>query len=383
MTRYGLSVKISALTLLCAALAPQCSAAEKNLAPGIVYSLSNGYHVVVADMSSKNVEVRVAAPHAKAADNMLTVAKHAQQENAVVAINANFFGGPLNHPCGAARGYGTQYPGIYAEAPNCGTTMGWAGTKGGVFNSAGHEAEAGFMSQFTELATGGGYLLKDGKAHDWNHAKLAEGRPCTAIGLSADRKKFIFVVTNTKSCTGKGLQQVFAANGAADAIHLDGGGSSKMWLRGTGYVNDVTEDRKPSVVIVAKSAGVQTGACPSDCGAAKCVQSVSPLAAQCAGRSCKAGLGSSWTCDTTLAYRVRCSGGKVAAQACATSCLPDSKGGGNCSKCPSGNGLYCGGGSISGEKGVLYRCADGLITVVRRCAKGCVKMPAGKHDRCE
>lgn len=384
MTRYGLSMNISALTMLGAALWPQCAlAAGKTVAPGIVYSQSGGYHVVVADLNSKDVDVRVAAPHAKPADNMLTVSKHAQQEDAVIAINANFFGGPVNHPCGAARGYGTQFPGIYGEAANCETTLGWAKGKGAVFNSAGHEAEAGFKAEFTELATGGGYLLKGGQPADWNHAKLESNRACTAIGLSADRKKFIFVVTNSKACTGAGLQKVLAANGAADAIHLDGGGSSKMWIKGMGYVNDVGEDRKPSVAIVAKAAGVQVKACPSDCGSAKCVLPVYPPTAQCVGRACRAGLGSSWTCDIEMAQRVRCVSGKVVAQTCAVSCMPDTKGGGNCTKCPSGNGLYCGGGSISGEKGVLYRCTGGLLTVVRRCPKACVKMPAGQHDRCE
>lgn len=47
------------------------------------------------------------------------------------------------------------------------------------------------------------------------------------------------MVTNSRACAGKGLQDVLLANGASDAIHLDGGGSSKMWVRRMGYVNDV------------------------------------------------------------------------------------------------------------------------------------------------
>ncbi|MBI4801754.1 MAG: phosphodiester glycosidase family protein [Elusimicrobia bacterium] len=383
MARDSLSTNIFALALLGAALCPRAALAGRTIAPGIAYSYSNGYHVVVADLASREVDVRVAMPHAKPADNMVTVARRAMQEDAVVAINANFFGGPINHPCGAARGGGVQYPGIYGEAANCETTMGWARGKGAVFNSAGHEADANFMSQFTELATGGGFLLQNGQPRDWNRTKLEANRACTAIGLSADRRKFIFVVTNSRACTGQGLQQVMAANGASDAIHLDGGGSSKMWLKGTGYVNDVSGERRPSVVIVAKSGGVQAKKCPADCGAAKCAQPAYPPVAQCVGRPCRSGLGAAWTCDVTMTQRVRCANGIVAAQSCAVSCMPDRSGGGDCTKCPSGNGLYCGGTVISGNKGTLYRCANGLLTEVRRCAKGCVRMPAGTNDHCE
>lgn len=232
-------------------------ALEERTADGLLYSYANGYHVVVADLDSANVEVRVAAPRKDAADNMLSVARHAAQENAAVAINANYFGGAGPNPCGAARGRGVQYPGIYGSPANCVATMGWARGRGGVFDSAGHEKDANFMPQFTELATGGGYLLKDGRPRDWNHGKLAEHNACTAIGLSADRRKFIFVVTDSDVCTGKGLQQVLAAKGASDAIHLSGAGASKMWIKGRGYINDGGEDRLSPVAIVARAGGVR------------------------------------------------------------------------------------------------------------------------------
>jgi len=375
-------LKTAACALLGAALCPQAALAGKSIGSGLSYSHSAGYHVVVADLDSKEMDVRVAMPHSKPADNMLTVAQWAVQEGAIVAINANYFGGPLNYPCGAARGNGTQYPGIYGEAANCETTMGWTRGKGAVFGSAGRHADAKLLPQFTELATGGGLLLQNGRPRDWNHAKLEERRACTAIGLSADRKKFIFVVTDSRACTGRGLQQVLLANGAADAIHLDGGGSSKMWIRGMGYVNDVRENRKPSVVIVAKPRAAQK--CPGDCGSAKCVQPFYPPSAQCVGRPCRAGLGASWTCDSTMRRRVRCEKGVVVSQPCAAACVPNqSLSGGACAPCPSGNGFYCGAGTIFGEKGALYRCSQGVLIESKRCPKRCVEMPAGTNDRCE
>jgi len=357
----------------------------KTIAPGVSYTQTKGYHVVVAALDSKSVEVRVPAPLATPAKNKRTVSQWAQGENALIALNANFFGGPENRPCGAARGYGTQYPGIYAEPPNCVTSLGWAqGGKGGVFASGGREADAGYAAQFTEVVTGGGLLLKGGARSDWNHGKLAEGRACTAAGLSADRKRIILVVTNTSACTGKGLQDVLLAAGAADAVHLDGGGSSKLWLRGAGYVNDVKGDRLPPVAIVVKAPDAAGAKCPADCGKAACVETLQPVRSQCVGKPCRAGLSASWSCDSTLKKRIRCSQGVVVSQPCAVACVPTkTSGGGDCAPCPSGGGLYCGGGGILGEADTLYRCSKGVVTSSKKCAKACVRMPAGTSDRCE
>lgn len=356
----------------------------KTLAPGVSYTQTKGYHVVVAALDSKSVEVRVPAPFSKPSENKRTVSQWAKSENALLALNANFFGGPENRPCGAARGYGTQYPGIYAEAGNCVTSLGWAmGGKGGVFASGGHETDAGYGSQYTEVVTGGGLLLKGGARSDWNHTKLAEGRPCTAVGLSADRKRLVLVVTGPGSCTGKGLQDVLLSAGAADAIHLDGGGSSKLWLRGAGYVNGVKEDRRPPVAIVVKAPDAADAKCPADCGKAACVETLQPVRSQCVGKACRAGLTASWSCDSTLKKRIRCAEGAVVSQPCAVACVPKKNGGGDCAPCPSGGGLYCGGGGILGETDTLYRCSKGVVTSSKKCAKSCVRMPAGTSDRCE
>src|SRR5262249_19637005 len=48
--------------------------------------------------------------------------------------------------------------------------------------------------------------------------------------------------------------------------------------------------------------------------------------------------------------------------------------GGNCS---SGNGLYCGGDTVSGDPNNLYRCTNGAISFVQNCPAGCQWMPPG------
>jgi hypothetical protein len=136
--------------------------------------------------------------------------------------------------------------------------------------------------------------------------------------VSADRRRFVMVVTNNTVCTGDGLQRVLLAHGAADAIHLDGGGSSKMWIRGRGYVNQQPEDRVVPVAIVVRP----NGQCPSDCGDAQCVQLLRPFRAQCVGRACRAGLGAIWNCDEPRVRRARCNGGHVVSEYCASGCMP-------------------------------------------------------------
>ncbi len=304
-----------------------------SLAPGIDYDASGGYYTVVVDLDSDATEVRVAEPHATAAGDAETVATHAADEGATVAINANYFGGSLDYPCGLGRGFGMTFSDGYSEAVNCETSLLWARGAAALIDSFGHEHDPAFHPEYTDAVTGGGFLLVGGARHDWNHAKLEEGRDCTAIGASADRKKMILVVTDPTSCTGAGLQDALLAHGAADAIHLDGGGSSKLWIRGMGYVNGEPEDRAPSIVVIARP----NGACPSDCGADQCVQLARPFRAECVGEACRAGLGSIWNCDEAHLRRARCdANGNVEKEYCASGCMT----------APDGQDDQCIGGAI-------------------------------------
>ncbi|MBI4425614.1 MAG: phosphodiester glycosidase family protein [Elusimicrobia bacterium] len=220
---------------------------------GLLYFNEGGYHIVVADLSSPDLEVRVDAPRGTSEENALTVAEHAEQAGALVAINANYFGGPSNYPCGAARGTGRQFLDAYAEDGNCVTSLGWSRWGGELFDSSGREGDWRLRRRFTELVTGGGPLLEGGRRSEWNRAKLTPGRSCSAVGLSADRKRFLFVVADLGVCTGEGLQDALLAHGAADALQLDGGGSSRLWIAGRGYVNDEPSlDRRPPVVVYAR-----------------------------------------------------------------------------------------------------------------------------------
>lgn len=68
--------------------------------------------------------------------------------------------------------------------------------------------------------------------------------PRTAMGITADRKHLLLLVVDGRTSKSKGmygaeLAEVMKKLGAWQAFNLDGGGSSEMWLAGTGYLNDV------------------------------------------------------------------------------------------------------------------------------------------------
>jgi hypothetical protein len=52
------------------------------------------------------------------------------------------------------------------------------------------------------------------------------------------------------------------------------------------------------------------------------------------------------------------------------------------SACPYGDGLYCGGDGVSGNRNTLYRCSGGYLYAAQVCSLGCQYMPPGYNDRC-
>ena len=50
--------------------------------------------------------------------------------------------------------------------------------------------------------------------------------------------------------------------------------------------------------------------------------------------------------------------------------------------CALGDGYYCGGNGVAGDRGTLFRCTAGKPAAVERCASGCAPMPPGVEDRC-
>jgi hypothetical protein len=50
--------------------------------------------------------------------------------------------------------------------------------------------------------------------------------------------------------------------------------------------------------------------------------------------------------------------------------------------CVFGDGLYCGGNGVVGDPRTLFRCTSGAASIAKVCAEGCMIAPAGQDDAC-
>jgi len=98
-----------------------------------------------------------------------------------------------------------------------------------------------------DVVSGKRPLVRDGEAMDSDGSDLCDTRhPRTAAGLSRDRRTLILAVVDGRSSQSIGMTCPELGNlmvdlGAWDASNLDGGGSSTMWVRGSGVLNDPSD----------------------------------------------------------------------------------------------------------------------------------------------
>ncbi|MBI5853520.1 MAG: phosphodiester glycosidase family protein [Planctomycetes bacterium] len=93
----------------------------------------------------------------------------------------------------------------------------------------------------------GPWLVKDGEPVP--HGRAEDPRhPRTAVGMNRDGA-LVFVTADGRDDAAAGLslselRAVMQALGCVDALNLDGGGSTTMWLSGRGVVNYPCDDRR-------------------------------------------------------------------------------------------------------------------------------------------
>ncbi|MDA0634492.1 phosphodiester glycosidase family protein [Nonomuraea sp. MCN248] len=96
-----------------------------------------------------------------------------------------------------------------------------------------------------KAAVGGNWVLvKDGRAQ---HSTDQSAHPRTAVGFSADGKKMILLTVDGRQADSRGvtldeLAAMMVELGAADALNLDGGGSSTMLAREPGQAEPQIEN---------------------------------------------------------------------------------------------------------------------------------------------
>lgn len=100
-------------------------------------------------------------------------------------------------------------------------------------------------------------LVEDGKIHPSldtqttarEQRHVTRRHPRTAIGLSSGRTAFLVTVDGRHSGHAEGMTLDELANfmkdlGCRDALNLDGGGSTTMWLRAAGVVNHPSDNKR-------------------------------------------------------------------------------------------------------------------------------------------
>ena len=129
------------------------------------------------------------------------------------------------------------------------------------------------VSGYSELVTEGRVMTcgnPTGADCWYDRADLRQRHPRTAMGLSEDRRTFILLVVDGRGAGGSegmiGVELAWLIHelGAFQAYNLDGGGSSMMWVRGSGTINHPS-DGTPRSVANHWAAIVTPEATPTSC----------------------------------------------------------------------------------------------------------------------
>ncbi len=204
-------------------------------------------YIVAVDLCQAGIAVRGTRPEERGA----TVPAWAERVGVDVAVNGNFFTpGNFAEIDGWAAGDGQRWGGadhgyVAAVAFGPGRVDTWA-----------HEEELGhFWGDWTQqIVSGHPTLVAEGQVRDnQGDGTLCPRHPRTAVGFSEDWRTLIIAVVDGRDApsavgmTCLELAQVMAFIGARNAVNLDGGGSSTLWIRGRGVVNRPSDGRPRTV----------------------------------------------------------------------------------------------------------------------------------------
>lgn len=212
-------------------------------------------NALVVDLCAAGVSARATA-HGERGKRVSTFATSV---GAQVAINGDFFGSGFTTD-GLAMSGGVLWPGEMDHSYV--GPMAFGDRRAGLVP---HEVVAGAEPWMKEIVSGHPTLLAGGVARDNSgDAGLCAARhPRTAVGLSADKTKLYMAVVDGRATTRIGmtcgeLGALMKELGAQDALNLDGGGSSAMFVGGA-IVNRPSDGSERTVgnhlAIYAKGSG--------------------------------------------------------------------------------------------------------------------------------
>ncbi|MBL8678395.1 MAG: phosphodiester glycosidase family protein [Myxococcales bacterium] len=209
-------------------------------------------HVVTIDLACAEFDVVSTRPR----ERFTTVSTFAREQHAQIAVNANFFDDGASS-CGLTVGDGRVWRD--STQSNCGASIAFGrganGWRADVFDSFGWARENP-LRWASQVVTGKPFLLRRGEIAFHPHEPTGMWRvhPRTAIGLGADRHTLVIAVIegrrrHTPGMTSNEMVPLLEEFAVVDAINLDGGGSSALYIASEGgIVNRPSDGRERTVI---------------------------------------------------------------------------------------------------------------------------------------
>lgn len=197
----------------------------------------NVIHALEVDLTAPGVHLG----STKSSERKRTTSSYAKLVGSAAAVNGDFFSYATYSTSGLAVGGGAQWAGTKDDGYNATLAFDNAkrielmdGSKTVAFDATWMK---GVVSGHPQVVNGGVAIASNSTA-----AACNTRNPRTAVGMSKDKSKLYVVVVDGRSTVSQGmtcteLGALMKGLGADDAFNFDGGGSSTMYLRGTGVVN--------------------------------------------------------------------------------------------------------------------------------------------------
>lgn len=221
--------------------------------PGVQHvhreSVGLDLHVVSLDLHAGHCDVVATRPTERRA----TVSDWAREQRVQIAVNANFYD---ESTCGLAMGDGVLWHDAYTSQCEGSIAFGSApwGTRVGVFDSTGFTRHSP-VSWARQIVTGLPLLIYQGETYFDRHEPrvVYDRHPRTAVGVSADGGTLVLLVADGRRAGVPGLTSVemvplLEEFSVRDAINLDGGGSTTLFIESEGGVVNRPSDRRERIV---------------------------------------------------------------------------------------------------------------------------------------
>jgi len=223
------------------------------------------YHLVTIDLHTRGLHVRSTDErnvlpeegHRSGGHRWMRTSTWARREGADIAINGNYYDlTRWRSACGLAVSNGQRWRSTYDDRRlNCFESVGFGeGGLASVFTSRGLRKVGDLPAWMSVVVSGSPALVRDGELVGYRHPRHALYRnPRTAIGVSKDGSTLFLLVVDGREGSAQGMTcresaTVLREHGAWNAINLDGGGSSALFIeREGGIVNHTGELERPVV----------------------------------------------------------------------------------------------------------------------------------------